>query len=123
MPTQAESIKALLRELEAKANGVEASAVISTQGLPICSAMPTDVDESVIAAMSAAILGVGERAMAELSRGQLNKILMEGQEGSIIMMGTGSGAILTTLINTKTNLGLIFMVMERTSKRIAELLS
>ncbi|MHA1838968.1 MAG: roadblock/LC7 domain-containing protein [Candidatus Ranarchaeia archaeon] len=123
MPAQAESIKALLRELEAKANGVEASAVISTQGLPICSAMPPDVDESVIAAMSAAILGVGERAMQELSRGELTKILMEGQKGSIIMMGTGSGAILTTLINTKTNLGLIFMVMERTSARIAELLS
>ena len=122
MSTQSEEIKKLLRDLEIKTNGVEASAVISTQGLPICSAMPPEVDEGVIAAMSAAILGVGERALEELVRGKMTRVLVEGGDGAIIIMETGSGAILTVLAKKNTNLGLVFMVMKQAAKKIADIL-
>lgn len=47
--------------------------------------------------MSAAILSVSERAVEELARGDLKRILIEGVEGIIILSKSGENAILYTL--------------------------
>ncbi|MHA2060424.1 MAG: roadblock/LC7 domain-containing protein [Candidatus Ranarchaeia archaeon] len=122
MSAKNEAIKKLLMDLESKTQGVEASAIISNQGLPIAFAMPPDIDEAVIAAMSASILGVSERTLEELTRGGLSKVMIEGTEGSFIIMNAGANALLTVLVKKKSNLGLIFLVMQRTSKRIRKIL-
>ena len=84
--------------------------------------MPPDIDEAVIAAMSASILGVSERTLEELTRGTLSKVMIEGTEGSFIIMNAGANALLTVLVKKKSNLGLVFLVMQRTSTRIREIL-
>ncbi|MHA2407551.1 MAG: roadblock/LC7 domain-containing protein [Candidatus Ranarchaeia archaeon] len=122
MSAKNEAIKKLLMDLESKTQGVEASAIISNQGLPIAFAMPPEIDEAVIAAMSASILGVSERTLEELTRGTLSKVMIEGTEGSFIIMDAGANALLTVLVKKKSNLGLIFLVMQRTSKRIRTIL-
>ena len=122
MSVKNEAIKKLLMDLESKTQGVEASAIISNQGLPIAFAMPPDIDEAVIAAMSASILGVSERTLEELTRGTLSKVMIEGTEGSFIIMNAGANALLTVLVKKKSNLGLVFLVMQRTSTRIREIL-
>lgn len=113
----------LIRDMEANTPGIEASAVVSVQGLPIASAMPMEVDESVVAAMTAAMLSVGERAASELVRGNLQQILLQGDEGYIIIKGAGTSAIITVLAKTDANLGLILMVLKKISAKIGELLS
>ncbi len=118
-----DEIMSLIRDMEANTPGIEASAVVSVQGLPIASAMPTEVDESVVAAMTAAMLSVGERAAQELVRGNLQQILMQGDEGYIIIKGAGMSAIITVLAKNDANLGLILMVLKKISTRIGELLS
>lgn len=118
-----DEIMNLIRDMEANTPGIEASAVVSVQGLPIASAMPNDVDESVVAAMTAAMLSVGERAAQELVRGNLQQILLQGDEGYIIIKGAGMSAIITVLARNDANLGLILMVLKKISARISELLS
>ncbi|MEX2704150.1 MAG: roadblock/LC7 domain-containing protein [Candidatus Freyarchaeota archaeon] len=118
-----DEIMNLIRDMEANTPGIEASAVVSVQGLPIASAMPNDVDESVVAAMTAAMLSVGERAAQELVRGNLQQILLQGDEGYIIIKGAGMSAIITVLAKNDANLGLILMVLKKISARISELLS
>jgi len=116
-------LEAVLHELEKSVSGIEAGVIVDTQGLPISSAMPEHVNEGVIAAMTATILSVSENALKELGKGNINKILVEGNDGSLILMNAGQNAILAVLIRQQSNLGLIFFVMRRAAKKIARLLT
>ena len=50
-----------LRDLQASSPDIEASAVVSVDGLSIASALPQNVEEDRVSAMSAAMLSLGER--------------------------------------------------------------
>lgn len=123
MSSKVEQIKQILQLLEINTPGVEASAIVSLQGLPIVSAMPAGVNDDVVAAMTAAVLSVGEKALEELQKGKLIKILIEGEKGYIIMTAVGQNAILTVLAKHSSNLGLIFLTMKQTAQKIANLLT
>ena len=112
----------ILRTLQAQNNDIQASAIVSVQGLPICSALSRTINEGIVSAMAAAIQSVSERAVEELARGELRRILIEGQDGLIIISRAGQNAILTTLATPDARLGMVFLTIERISKRIAELL-
>ena len=58
-----------LRELQASSPDIEASAIVSVDGLTIASALPQGVEEDRVSAMSAAMLSLGERIAGELGRG------------------------------------------------------
>ncbi|MHA1723022.1 MAG: roadblock/LC7 domain-containing protein [Candidatus Baldrarchaeia archaeon] len=123
MSSKVRQIKRILQLLEINTPGIEASAVISLQGLPIVSAMPAGVNDDVVAAMTAAVLSVGEKALHELQKGELVKILIEGEKGYVIMTTAGQNAILTVLAKHSSNLGLIFLTMKQTAQKIASLLA
>jgi len=112
----------LLREMEAINPNIQGSAIVSVQGLPICSALAKDVNDGIVSAMSAAILSVSERAVEELARGDLKRILIEGDDGIIILSKAGENAILCTLAKSEASLGMVFLNIQRVSNKIAELL-
>ncbi|WEU39953.1 MAG: roadblock/LC7 domain-containing protein [Candidatus Odinarchaeum yellowstonii] len=115
-------IEEILRELELTTSQVEASAVVSVEGLPICSAMPLGVDDGILAAMTATILSVAERAAGELARGKLNRVLVEGEDGYFIISSAGREAILAVLTKSKANLGMVFLAMDRACEQISKLI-
>jgi predicted regulator of Ras-like GTPase activity (Roadblock/LC7/MglB family) len=115
-------IEEILREMELTTRHVEASAVVNIQGLPICSAMPVGVDDGILAAMTATMISMGEKAADELERGKLSRILVEGAEGYLILTSAGKEAILAILTKSKANLGMVFLVMEKTAEKIARIL-
>ena len=49
-----------LREMQAASPEIEASAVVSVDGLIMASALPADTEEDRVSAMSAAMLSLGE---------------------------------------------------------------
>jgi predicted regulator of Ras-like GTPase activity (Roadblock/LC7/MglB family) len=112
----------LLREMEAVNPNIQGSAIVSVQGLPICSALARDVNDGIVSAMSAAILSVSERAVEELARGDLKRILIEGVDGIIILSKAGENAILCTLARSDASLGMVFLNIQSVSNKIAELL-
>ena len=109
----------LLKEFKLSAVGVEASAVVSTDGLIIASELPRDVEDDRVAAMSAAMLSLGERTSQELMKGSLEQVFVKGQEGYILLMGAGKEAVLTALARKDAKLGLIFLDMKRTAGKIS----
>ncbi len=111
-----------LKNLEATNSDIQGSAIVSVQGLPICSVLSQNSNEGIVSAMSAAILSVSERAVEELKRGQLKRILIEGNEGLIILSRAGSNAILCTLAKPNSSLGMVFINIQSISKKIAHLL-
>ncbi|MFX0001415.1 MAG: roadblock/LC7 domain-containing protein [Candidatus Hodarchaeota archaeon] len=112
----------LLRRMEAVNSDIQGSAIVSVQGLPICSVLARDVNDGIVSAMSAAILSVSERAVEELARGDLKRILIEGVDGIIILSKAGDNAILCTLAKSDASLGMVFLNIQSVSKKIAELL-
>lgn len=112
----------LLRQMEAINSEIQGSAIVSIQGLPICSVLARDVNDGIVSAMSAAILSVSERAVDELARGELKRILIEGEDGIIILSKAGSNAILATLTKANPSLGMVFLNIDSVSRKISELL-
>ncbi len=111
-----------LRALQASSPDVEASAVVSVDGLTMASALPADVEEDRVAAMSAAMLSLGERIATELGRGELDQVYIRGAQGFVILMAVGSGAVLTVLAREQAKLGLLFLDMRRATEDLTELL-
>lgn len=102
---------------------IEGSIIVSKDGEPIYSALARDINEELVSAMSAAILSVSERALKELVRGDLKRILIESVDGIIILSEAGENAILCTLARSDASLGMLFLNIEHTSKKIAKILS
>jgi predicted regulator of Ras-like GTPase activity (Roadblock/LC7/MglB family) len=105
-----------LRDLQASSPDVEASAVVSVDGLTMASALPTDVEEDRVSAMSAAMLSLGERIANELGRGGLEQVYIKGESGYVILTSVGSEAVLTVLAREQAKLGLLFLDMRRAAE-------
>ena len=110
-----------LRDLQAGTPDVEASAVVSVDGLIIASALPADAEDDRVSAMSAAMLSLGERIAAELGRGSLEQVYIHGNEGYVLLRAIGDDAVLTVLAREKGKLGLIFLEMGRAAQDLEKL--
>jgi predicted regulator of Ras-like GTPase activity (Roadblock/LC7/MglB family) len=119
--TKVEELTDLLKDLEATTPDIEASAVVSVDGLMIASALPQDVEEDRVAAMSAAMPSLGERTASELARGGLSEVYVKGKDGYVVLMTSGENAVLTALARKDAKLGLIFLDMKRTAEEVAGL--
>ena len=102
-----------LRDLQVNTEAVEAAAIVSVDGLSMASSMPADVEEDRVAAMSAAMLSLGERIASELGRGTLDQVYIKGEKGFVILMAVGEEAVLTVLASEDAKLGLVFLEMKR----------
>jgi len=111
-----------LRDLQASSPDIEASAIVSVDGLTIASALPQGIEEDRVSAMSAAMLSLGERIASELGRGSLEQVYIKGDNGYVVLMAVGEEAVLTALARQQAKLGLIFLDMRRAAEAITKLL-
>jgi len=79
------SAEGILKKLLAAIPEVKATAIISAEGLPIASALPQGVDETRIAAMTAALLSLSERAIIEMKKGEFEELYVKGSDGSLLI--------------------------------------
>ena len=110
-----------LRDMQVSSPDIEASAVVSVDGLPIATALPREVEEDRVSAMSAAMLSLGERIVSELGRGILNEVYIKGEQGYVILQSVGSEAVLTVLAREGAKMGLVFLDMRRAAEDLAKL--
>jgi uncharacterized protein len=110
-----------LREMQAASPEIEASAVVSVDGLIMASALPAEVEEDRVSAMSAAMLSLGERIASELGRGALEQVYIRGDSGYVLVTAVGQEAVLTALAREGAKLGLIFLEMRRAADHLARI--
>lgn len=110
-----------LRDLQSGTPDIEASAVVSVDGLIMASLLQADIEEDRVAAMSAAMLSLGERIAGELRRGVLDQVYIHGDSGYVILMAVGDEAVLTSLAREGAKLGLIFLDMRRAAEDLEKL--
>jgi predicted regulator of Ras-like GTPase activity (Roadblock/LC7/MglB family) len=110
-----------LRDLQTSSTDVEASALVSVDGLIMASALPPDVEEDRVSAMSAAMLSLGERIAAELGRGTLDQVYIRGDSGYVLLLDVGEEAVLTVLARKDAKLGMLFLDMKRAAADLSRL--
>lgn len=111
-----------LQELQMSTPDVEATAIVSVDGLTIASSLPAGVEEDRVSAMSAAMLSLGERIASELGRGALDEVYVKGEQGYVVLRAVGEEAVLTVLARQQTKLGLLFLDMRRASEDLSVIL-
>jgi predicted regulator of Ras-like GTPase activity (Roadblock/LC7/MglB family) len=119
--SRTERMVARLRDLQAGTPDIEASAIVSIDGLIMASALPADVGEDRVAAMSAAMQSLGERIASELGRGDVEEVYIRGSEGYVFLRAVGTEAVLTVLARSGAKLGLIFLDMKRATDDLVKL--
>ena len=111
-----------LDELMREDGDIQAAALVSLDGFTMASALPAGMQADRVGAMSAAILGLGERAAAELGRGHLSQVFIEGDSGYVLLIAAGSRAVLTAMAEPSAKLGLVLYDMKATADRIGQIL-
>jgi len=120
--TRGDTLESVLNELQGSIPEIDACAIVSVEGLPIVSALPNDVDEAKVAAMTAAMLTLGEKAAMELGKGALEQVNIKGDNGWLLAIQAGLNACLTVSTTDQAKLGLVFLDMKRAAAKIAEMI-
>lgn len=120
--TKADHLAAALDEFLAVSPDVEAAAIVSADGLPMASALPPDVEEDRLAAMSAALLTLGERAADGLGKGDLAQVFVEGKNGYVVLMNAGPDAVLVAVTSKDTKVGLVLFEMRKAAATIGRVM-
>jgi len=120
--SRAKRLNQVLRTLQNESPEVEACALISEDSLIIASALPQHIDEMRVAGICATLLNLGTRASLELKRGELNQVLVRGEDGYVVMMTASRGTMLIILTSKNAKLGLVFLDMNTTIEEINRIL-
>lgn len=120
--TKADLLAGALDEFLATSPDVEAAAIVSADGLPMASALPPDVEEDRLAAMSAALLTLGERAADGLGKGELSQVFVEGKNGYVVLMQAGADAVLVAVTSKNTKVGLVLFEMRKAATTIGRVM-
>jgi uncharacterized protein len=111
-----------ISDLLAQAPEVEAAAVVSFDGLPMASALPATMDEDRVAAMSAALLSLGERAAEGLGRGALNQVYIEGETGTVFLVSADDEAVVVAVAARGAKVGMMLYEVRRAAVAVADAL-
>ncbi len=120
---RASAVRSVLRELNASAVDIEASAAITTDGFIIGSVLDKAVDEDRFAAMCASLLALAERAAEEIGRGKMKQVLIEGSTGLMLLVHAGNDAVLAIAAKPTVNLGMVFIEARKQAAKIHNVLS
>lgn len=117
------SVQKLLEQFVSQIPDIEGAAVVSPDGLAIASSLAPNMDEDKTAAMSAAILSIGDRIGDELVRGDLDRLVLESNLGYSILVGCTNDAVLLILAKETAKLGLLFLEIKYLSTELIKLFS
>ncbi len=115
-------IQAALHQFVSGTNDVEGAALVTLDGLPLVSMLPSYMDEEQVAAMTAALLSLGERIGMELLRGGIGKITLDGEKGYCILSSCGEEAVFLVLAAPTGKQGILNLEVKRAVSEFRSLL-
>jgi hypothetical protein len=121
-PSRSARLDQAITDLLREAPEIEAAAVVSFDGLPMASALPGSMDEDRVAAMSAALLSLGERAAQGLGRGELSQVYIEGESGTVFLVSADDEAVLVAVAAPGAKAGMMLYEVRRAAAAVADAL-
>jgi predicted regulator of Ras-like GTPase activity (Roadblock/LC7/MglB family) len=119
-----------LQTLHVAVDGVRASVIVNIDGLLVAAFPPSD-DENPhqnptsspqVAAMSATLVGLAVKTLGRLAQGNLERLMMEGEEGVLMIFPAGR-ASLAVLAEKDARLSHILYAAKRAATEVETILS
>jgi hypothetical protein len=123
MAINAEKLGMIIKDFAAAASDVEGAAIVTPDGLPLATTLPSGMDDERVSAMSAAMLSLGERIGKELVRGTIDRIYVEGDLGLSILTSCGEDTVFLVLATKTAKQGLLMLDIKRTLGELRMVLS
>lgn len=117
----AQKARIILRTLHAAEEHIEASAVVSRDGLIVASQLTASVDADRFGAMCASLLALAAKAAHEVERGQLRQVILDGAKGPVLLTHAGLVAVLAVAARPRANLGRLIMETRNAANKLGEL--
>lgn len=111
-------LQEVLDELTSHNPDILCALVVSDDGLNVASGIPYHNDDAVALAASD-LLDMADDFSQRLEQGQLNRIVLEGERRTTVVIRAGKRTILAVLVPAQAKLGLIMASMRRAGDRIA----
>jgi predicted regulator of Ras-like GTPase activity (Roadblock/LC7/MglB family) len=126
---KSEQLETALRALHTVVEGIKASVIVNNDGLLVSSFPPGDEDNPhenptsspQVAAMSATLIGLAERTLGRLAQGELERLLMEGEEGVMVVYPAGR-ASLAVLVSKDARLSHVLYAAKRAALEVETIL-
>lgn len=114
-------LETILNNLNSETSDITASAVISTDGLPIASVLKRSTNPDRVGGMSAALLALSNRATKELACGNMTQTVVQGDDGFILLINAGYETVLILTAKPDAKLGMILLYARQAAKQIRDL--
>ena len=89
------SLEKLLKDIMDNVEGVKAAQLTADTGQPLASILPSTVDDMRLAAMTAALCSLSERAIGEMGLGEFEQSYIQAKKGYLLILHAGEDQILT----------------------------
>jgi len=100
---------------------IESLILISKDGLPISSTLSMEEEEK-IAALSASLVMLGERAIEDFKKGEFEEIFAKGKDGYIFIYNLSPNIALLGILNNEAKLGLIRLELRNLVNDLKEII-
>jgi predicted regulator of Ras-like GTPase activity (Roadblock/LC7/MglB family) len=118
-----------LRELAESMPGIQGAVIVSIEGFVVAAYPPADEDFThatstpQIAAMAATLVALGEEALTRLAQGKIERLLVEGEAGAMIVYPINRNAALAAMVDKKAKLGLTLLTVAQAASFFGNVLS
>ncbi len=89
------SLEELLKDIMDNIEGVKAAQLTADTGQPLASILPSSTDDMRLAAMTAALCSLSERAIGEMGLGEFEQSFVKGSKGYLLILHAGEDRILS----------------------------
>jgi len=114
-------IEDILDSFNHSVEGIRASVVATSDGLPIASAMREDTDLAMVAALGAAIMGSSKSAVTTLRLKGYDNTMINAAGGKIVVTAF-SMACLIVVLEPTANTGLVLIALNDVKKKISQII-
>lgn len=109
------AIKSILKQLNASSSSIELSSVVMRDGQTVASVFGTGIDSGRIGAMFSSLLSLSEKAAIELRRGALKQVLIQAEDGHVLVLRAGGRAVLSVVSKPGVDLGKLLLDARKAS--------
>jgi predicted regulator of Ras-like GTPase activity (Roadblock/LC7/MglB family) len=119
-----------LKEMCAKLEGVQGAVIVSIEGFVVAAYTPgeDEFDEEgptsspQVAAMAATLIALGERTLSRLAQGEMLRLLVEGNDGGMLVVPANRRASIAVMVGREAKMGLVMYALQQSAKKISDIL-
>ncbi len=121
-----DALKALCSKLE----GVQGAVIVSIEGFVVAAYTPHEgeMDEEgptsspQVAAMAATLIALGERTLSRLAQGEMIRLLIEGNDGGMLVVPANRRASVAVMVGKEAKMGLVLYALKQSAENISDIL-